>query len=76
MRYRFALGLLGAFVLIGGAEAQGVRPSAGGSAATTAVVGRLEAFEAQVPRSSLIVLAAHGSRECRDDNGENHNCAD
>ena len=42
---------------------------------STAVVGRLEAFKTQVPKSSLIVLAAHARRECRDDNGDSHNCA-
>jgi hypothetical protein len=43
---------------------------------STTAVARFDGFKAQVPKRSLIILAAKGSRECRDNNGDGHNCAD
>lgn len=43
--------------------------------ASAAGVVRPQAAKAQVSKKSLIVLAAHASRECRDDDGTGHNCA-
>jgi hypothetical protein len=43
--------------------------------ASAAGVARPQATKAQVSKKPLIVLAAHASRECRDDDGTGHNCA-
>jgi hypothetical protein len=43
--------------------------------ASAAGVARPQAEKAQVSKKSLIVLAAHARRECRDDDGNSYNCA-
>ncbi len=42
----------------------------------TTEVARLAHSKTHASESALIILAAHGSRECRDDDGATHNCAD
>lgn len=43
--------------------------------ASAAGIVRPQPSKARVSKNSLIVLAAHGRRECRDDNGNSYNCA-
>ncbi len=43
--------------------------------ASAAGVARAPAANARVSKKSLIVLAAHARRECRDDDGNTYNCA-